>query len=83
MEETKVFVKTVQLATGVDLLASKTSLSAKEGVTTLELTSWGIKAYSRNSNRIVGIPFSNIKGFEFFSDASIAPKKPGRPKVNA
>ena len=58
-------VKTVHLAIGVDLLGSKTSLSAKRG-TSLEMTAIGIKAHSDGSGRTVVIPYSNVKGFELF-----------------
>ncbi len=58
-------VKSVHLAIGVDLLGSKTSLQSGRNAT-LEATAIGIKAYSKNSNRIVVIPYSNVKGFELF-----------------
>ena len=58
-------VKVCHLAIGVDLLGSKTSLQTK-GPTTLEMTSIGIRAHSKNSNRTVIIPYSNVKGFELF-----------------
>ncbi len=59
----KLYAQTVHLGLGVDLLGSKTSLSAKRG-STLEITPLGIKARSQKSKRVVLIPWANIKGVE-------------------
>lgn len=58
----KVYAKTIQIHAGLDLIGSKMSLSHKHG--DLEVTPIGIKVVSRKTNRIVIIPWGNIKGAE-------------------
>lgn len=67
-------VKTVQFAVGIDLLASKMSLSAKRG-NELELTPLGVLAKSSMNGRTILIPFSNCKGIELFPEDKEVVKK--------
>lgn len=59
----KVLCKAFHMVVGVDLIGAKTSLSTSKNME-LEVTPLGIKAYSKNSNRTVLIPWTNIKGAE-------------------
>lgn len=58
-------VKTVQFAIGIDLLASKLTMSHSKN-TELEATPIGVMAHSKSTDRYVLIPYSNCKGIEFF-----------------
>ena len=60
-------VKTVQLAVGLDLIGSKTSLQSGKNYE-ITATALGIKAVSKGSNRIIVIPYPNVKGFELFPE---------------
>lgn len=62
----KVLCKAFHMVVGVDLIGSKTSLSTSKNME-LEVTPLGIKAYSKNSGRLVLIPWTNIKGAELFA----------------
>ena len=64
----KVFAKTVQLGIGVDLLGSALSLNHKKG-NSLEVTPIGIKAIGGKSNRVVLIPWANIRAAELLPDS--------------
>lgn len=73
-------VKAFQMAIGCDLIGSKMSMAASRTLE-LELLPVGVKAYSKNSGRVIVIPFGNIKGIEMFpEDGQVAevPKR-GRP----
>lgn len=65
MSEEKQYCKTIQLIHGVDLLGSRMSLTSKRG-DELELTSYGVKAFSKNTKRTVLIPWNNIRGVEMY-----------------
>lgn len=87
----KVLAKTIHLGLGLDLLGAKTSLSANRG-TELEVTPLGVKANSGKNERVILIPWANIKGCELFPEVqpemiknleevpSQEPRKAGRPK---
>lgn len=73
-------VKAMQMAIGVDLIGAKLSM-ADSRTMDLEATAIGIKMTSKKSNRVIVIPYSNVKGFELFPEAQIeepapAPSKP-------
>ena len=73
-------VKVLQLAIGVDLIGSKMSISASKNVELTELAH-GIQCHSKATNRIIVIPFSNVKGYECFPDAPV--DKPAKPQSKA
>jgi hypothetical protein len=58
----KVLAKIVQLGLGLDLIGSKMSVSNRNAI--LEVTPLGVKMISRANNRVVLLPWSNIKGVE-------------------
>lgn len=70
MKSTKNRVKAFHMAIGVDLIGSKTSM-AESRTMQLEATAIGIKMTSKNSGRIVVIPYSNVKGFELYPEEEI------------
>ncbi len=55
-------VKSIHLHAGLDLIASKTSVNAKE--TDMYETSAGVLCVSKKTKRKVVIPYANIRGFE-------------------
>lgn len=63
----KVFAKAFHMVVGVDLIGSKSSMSASRNLT-LEVTPIGIVAISANSQRKILIPWTNIKGAELFNE---------------
>lgn len=65
----KTLVKLVHMAIGCDLIGAKTSMAASNNVT-LELTSLGVVAFSKKTNRTYMVPFSNIKGLELFTEST-------------
>jgi hypothetical protein len=64
--------KVVQLAVGCDLLGSKMSLSQSHN-TDLITVEDGVAALSKKSNRIMFVPYTNIKGMELFPSEEILP----------
>lgn len=75
-------VKAFHMALGVDLIGSATSMHSSANVS-LEATSVGIRMYSKRSNRTIVIPYSNVKGFELFTDTPKAEPKAELKKPNA
>lgn len=65
-------VKRFHMYAGVDLVGSKTSMAESRNIT-LEATSVGIKMHSKTSNRIVVVPYPNIKGFELYPEEQAVP----------
>jgi len=65
-------VLVVHLAIGLDIIGSKTSLHTKGY--DIEATSIGIKAKSRVSNRVVIIPYANVRGFELIPESGVTLK---------
>lgn len=57
------------MAIGCDLIGSKMSMAASKTLD-LELTPVGVKASSKNSGRIMIIPFANIKGIEMMKESA-------------
>lgn len=66
-KELKNRVKVMQLAIGVDLIASKMSLATSRTME-LEATAIGIRCTSKKSNRVIVFPYSNVKAFELFPE---------------
>jgi hypothetical protein len=64
-EPKKILAKTVQLGLGVDLLGSALSLNSRTG-NILEVTPLGIKAISKKTNRVVLVPWANIRAAELY-----------------
>jgi hypothetical protein len=62
----RVLVKSFQFVTGYDAIGSKMSMQASKTLE-LEFTPYGIKGFSKNSNRTIFIPWTNIKGAELLS----------------
>lgn len=60
-------VKVCQLAVGLDLIGSKMSLVSGKNYE-LEATGIGIRVHSKSTGRVIVIPYSNVKGFEFVVD---------------
>ena len=56
-------LKTVQLAIGLDLIGSKTSLQAGRNYD-LTATQIGVICHSKGSGRAILIPWPNVKGCE-------------------
>lgn len=63
----KLLAKAFHMAIGVDLIGSKTSMAASKTME-LEVTPLGIKCASKNSGRLVLIPWPNIKGVELYPE---------------
>jgi hypothetical protein len=67
-------VKALHMAVGVDLIGSATSLAASRNMD-LELVEAGVLATSKKTNRVMLIPYSNIKGLELMPEApAVAPE---------
>lgn len=88
-------VKRLHMYAGVDLIGAKTSMAENRNIS-LEATAIGIKMISKGTNRIVVIPYSNVKGFEMYPEEQesmgqieqaevVAPaaKRRGRPPAKA
>lgn len=63
--------KSLQLGTGTDLLAAKTSLKASDG-NDLILTDAGVVAVSHKTKRMVHLYPANIKGIELYYDTDLS-----------
>lgn len=62
-------IKTVQMIVGVDLLGSKLTLTNRRAeLEALTITPQGVLAFSKGTDRYVLIPYTNIKGIEFYPD---------------
>lgn len=59
--------KVFQMVVGVDLIGSKMSMAASKNIS-IDLTIIGAIAKSKNSNRHILIPWTNIKGVELFNE---------------
>lgn len=55
--------KVFQMVVGCDLIGSKMSMAASKAVD-IDVTALGAIARSKNSNRTILIPWTNIKGLE-------------------
>lgn len=89
-------IKRFHMYAGVDLVGSQMSMAESRNVM-LEATSIGIRMTSAKTNRVVVIPYSNVKGFEVYPEgmepktavslpnavieSPEAPKRRGRPPV--
>lgn len=62
----KVLCETVQLYAGLDLIGSKQSVHCKTAL--LEVTPMGVKMTSKKTNRVILLPWSNIKGCELMPE---------------
>ena len=60
--KTEVLAKVVHLYAGLDLIGSQSTVNHKNA--RLEVTPIGVKMTSKKTNRIVLLPWSNIKGCE-------------------
>lgn len=68
-------VKTIQFAVGIDLLGSKLTLSSKGNQSELIDLGNAVVAVSHSNGRVVKIPYTNLKGIEYFSDPAKEIKK--------
>jgi hypothetical protein len=66
MAKNKVLAKVVQLYAGLDLIGSKQSVTHKDAE--MEVTPVGLKMTSKKSNKIILLPWANIKGLELLPD---------------
>lgn len=60
----KQLAKVVHMHAGVELIGSRTSMAYKPGKNELEVTALGVKAWSKETNRTVLVPWANIRGCE-------------------
>lgn len=67
MTESKLWAKVVQLHLGAPLLGGKLSIQASKG-NTLEVTTFGVIARSKNHDRVVLLPYSNILNVELIKE---------------
>lgn len=63
MARTPEMVKVFQMVVGVDLLGSKMSMSASKNIDIVEDGN-GLLCVSKQTGRIIKIPFTNVKGYE-------------------
>lgn len=80
MSNPKVLV--VHFAIGIDIIGSKTSLHNSKY--DIEATAIGICATSRSTNRIIVVPYSNVKGFELVPEGGLQNiKAPAQQRAEA
>lgn len=69
IKKPKALVKSFQMVVGVDLIGSKMSMSASKNIELID-TGNAVVAYSKNTNRIIKIPYTNIKGIELLPEVA-------------
>lgn len=62
----KIMAKVVHLGLGLDLIGSKTSVNNRQA--DLEVGPMGITMRSKSTNRVVLLPWANIKGCELLPE---------------
>lgn len=71
-------VKVVHMKSGLDLIGSKITLVSSKNMEITECDG-KFEVYSKASNRTIGIPFENTKGWEYFPETPTE-EKPKAPK---
>lgn len=76
----KVLGKVVHLYAGLDLIGSKTSLTHRESE--IEVTPVGLRITSKKTQRVILLPWSNVKGVELLTEnEGVAGKKSTASKI--